>query len=287
MQRLHKIEWLFVILIFCVPRISLGQQGSGLIEQLNQLNQALKKIHQEDQADRIVQRLWPLLDTTLTTYLDQNDGKPIEQMNKELFALLQEKRTVDTYHWAAEIKLYDAKVPGLVLAVYTDWPSLGDIITTLKVLRKLGEHWTVVGSMMESPVVSEWMDEAREEADKIANRPWHGKGPVPAEQIIAGVFARSALDSNGALIFTQTIRPLPGGGVTFVSRHDPYNKSMSEPTLIKWEWTPSKGLQAVGWIWGYKWGYDAKAKSEAAEWQTADKNKKGLRVKLQDLLRTQ
>lgn len=204
-------------------------------------------------------------------------------MNKDLYALLQTDRAVKNYQWSAGIELYDSKVPGLLLAVYRDFYWVVSLVSDLRVVQKVGNHWVVTGSMLDSPVISELAPKHRLEVAKIASEPWHGKGPVPIKQEVAGAYAWHPLEFNGVSLIASTIQPLAGGGVSFVSRHDPMNATISEPTLIKWEWMPNKGLEAVAWIWGDQWGYDAKAKSEVAEWQTADKNKKGSRVILSDL----
>jgi len=239
----------------------------------------------EAQAFELAKELWSILDEQVVLYLDRNDLSSVDKINGELGALLHTTPTVDEGGWSVRIELYSSGIPNLYLAKYGNWFRPGNFISTLRVLHRVDSHWQVVGRMEETALAKTLEPQHREELKQLVKErePLLDAPNIWVDRAI-GVAGKS-IQMNGMSISTRSIQPLSSGGIRFASIHTTLGVgNITVHTLIEWEWTPTKGLEAVAWVWGDQWTYDEQAKDEVARWESLDPNKKGIPVKLKDFL---
>lgn len=263
-----------------------SQQSASFIERLNKLNHEVQRASSESDFSGILPRIWQVLDEATISYLNQHPNESVQLANRGLEALLE---TTTTDGWSSEVDLYSPGKPDLLVGAYTYFYTAGSCVTTFHVFRRSAEGWQVVGRMEESSFVKSQTPAHRAEARAQAKQEYLAAKnrspmdhPISEKSHLLTEVATTPLQANGISIVSQSVQPLDDGGLQFTSTHLP-RYAVSEPTVVKWEWTPSTGLKAVAWVWADQWTYDVNEKSEVAEWQTADRSKKGTRVRLRDI----
>jgi hypothetical protein len=226
------------------------------------------------------------LDDELVSYLDHSTPLPVKQMNKELKTSLHTTETPETLGWSAEITVYGAATGQVYLATYEDYFWAGTLISTVRVLQRVDDHWQVVGRMEDTPIATTTQSEHRTALRQALKdqKAFARKDQQPdVSWQNAQAAAAQPLQMNNVSINSRSIQLLDSGGVQFVSLHSP-RSAVGEPTVIEWLWTTTRGLGAVSWIWGDQWKYDKEAKASVAKWQSLDATKNGKTAKQEDFL---
>jgi hypothetical protein len=208
--------------------------NENVIERINQVNQKLKTVSSGDMADsqtkvaeyeakviELAKELWSILDEALISYLDGNDRFTVQDLNKRLEKLLPSTEKIDQTHSSTRIELYSVGTSGLYVAEYTNMFWLGTLVSTLRVLQKVGGHWQIVGRMEETsfakilwPQYGEKLEQSLNEKELI--RP---DGTVDTWWERAQVTAAWPIQMTPLRINAGSIRLVQPGGIRFVSIH--------------------------------------------------------------------
>jgi hypothetical protein len=266
------------------------------IERMAQENLKLKKLFGDpggddeiereqvgSQALELVRGIWAVLDEALAPYLAKNVHSSVQEINKALEALLHITPTVDEGGWTARIELYSVGTRDLCLAQYGNWFQLGTVVSTLRVLQRIGGRWQIVGRMEDTAFVKSIEPSHQEELRQLVEAR-EGLLDAPNTWVDrANSIARKSIQMSGMSISTRPIQQLRSGGLRFATIHTALGRgNISVETLIEWEWAPARGLEAVAWVWGDEWTYDENLKTDVARWNSLDMNKNGKLVKLSD-----
>ncbi|MEM4413725.1 MAG: hypothetical protein QXD59_05565 [Candidatus Caldarchaeum sp.] len=270
--------------------------NQNMSERVNRVNLRLREVFSgkigdnetqiarlEAQVFQLASELWSILDGQVVFTLDRYDRLPVAEINKALEVLLRTTPTLEEGGWSARIELYSAGTPNSLLAKYENWFQLGNLVSTLRVLKKVHGHWQVIGRMEDTALVTNQWPQHREELTRLLKErdPINVEGYPDTWWQKAQVIASVPIHMNGLDISIGSIQQLETGSIRFISVHI-VARRIATYTLIQWEWTSSRGLEAVAWVWGDEWTYDEKIKSDVATWHSLDKSKNGKPVRLQD-----
>jgi hypothetical protein len=294
MKAMRIVLWSLMIVMWGSGVIGAQQRNPSeiFLGRLQHIVHELKQASALDDQVELSKTLWELFDEQLPVFLDQHLQLTLKDLNKGLETLLQSESDVDDIHSKCAIELYQTGDPNLLISRYDDLIWFGNGISTIRVIQRTNNHWHMAGRMEDATLYQKTYPEHQKNLRQEQSRQFAKAGkvgmdkpPTEHEQYV-GALASRPLSAMAILFEPSSIHLLPQGGVGFIAIHIA-GASITVDSPVQWEWKPSKGLEAVAWIWGDQWTYDEQERSEVAEWQTADKAKKGLRVKLQDLLRTQ
>jgi hypothetical protein len=271
-----------------LSQVSAERRGD-IIARLDEINGKLKGLSDEELNQRemagLANKVWRVLDDRLVSYLDIAGSISVEELNQRLEALLETTTTPDKLGWSAGVELHGVVIPGVYLATYEDYYWTGNLISTLRVVEKVGDHWQLAGQMEQSPVVTELEPRHRAQLQqglKEKNLLLRTDRAASAQVQNGAAAALHPIGTDNISISEQTIQAIDGG-LEFVSIHSS-RSTISEPTAIRWVWNPSRGLTAASWIWGDQWEYDRASQKTMARWQNADKSKEGKMVEQGNLM---